>query len=57
MNIERFHPLQAANNVNRIDAAAIGYYTLDKTVMGLQVLEFQEAYLRKVSAQGSVELS
>jgi hypothetical protein len=46
VNIERFHPFQAANNVNRIDAGAIGYYTLDKTVMGLQVLEFPEAYLR-----------
>lgn len=43
-----FHPFQAANNINGIDAGAIGYYTLDRTAMGRRVLEFQEAYLRQV---------
>lgn len=43
-----FDPFQAANNINGIDAGAIGYYTLDRTAMGRRVLEFQEAYLRKV---------
>jgi hypothetical protein len=49
-----YHPFNAANNVNQVDADADGdgkglkYFTLQSTPMGKKVLELQEAYLRKV---------
>jgi hypothetical protein len=42
------HPFHAPNNVNEVDADALGYYTVNKTAMGRRILDMQEAYLRKV---------
>jgi hypothetical protein len=49
-----YHPFNASNNVNGIDADADGdgrgleFYTLVATPMGKRVLAFEEAYLRGV---------
>ena len=43
-----YHPFNLDNNVNGIDGDAMGYFIVEKTVMGRKVLAMQEAYLRKV---------
>jgi Family of unknown function (DUF6298) len=45
-----YHPFNEANNVNQIDADSKGrgYFTLQDTPMGKQVLALQEAYVKRV---------
>ncbi|MEK7406063.1 MAG: hypothetical protein AAB225_13230 [Acidobacteriota bacterium] len=54
LNAWTYHPYNAANNANGVDADAnqdgkgLEYCTIQKSPMGKRVLAFQEAYLRQV---------